>query len=172
MSLPQRLTTTTWPVTLLAGMVALALTACGPSGKAATSAPTPTPPASAAASSAQAPSCDITAAACDAPGESPVTHFTANGFSPAWQAEADRDTLTLLLPDFGGPDVQAHTLKVEHTATAKGADYVGNDGGSAITLSIASGPCDISTEGGQPREFHATLRYGQQTYQGCADAVR
>ena len=165
---------------LLTGAAALALTACSPADKpAAKPASTPDSPASLADAPMQAPSCDLTSATCSAPASAPqqhegtATHFKASGFSPAWEAEVDGDKLSLLMPDFGGPDFQPRSLKVERSALAQdGADYKGQDGNTTVVLSITPGPCNRATEGGQPREFHVTVQYGQSTYHGCADTVR
>ena len=98
-------------------------------------------------------------------------HFKANGFSPAWEAEIKGNTLTLQTPDFDSPNAKPRTLKVERSASAKETNYTGHDGATAVALTLAAGPCEKATEGGQPREFHATLHYGKSTYNGCADAT-
>lgn len=103
--------------------------------------------------------------------DGPVTHFTAYGFSPAWQAEIKGDVLEFDVPETVGVDKPLRKIRVERSAYAKGVNYDGKDGKVAVTVDIKSGPCDIATEG-TSREFFATLTYGKKTYRGCADAAR
>ncbi|MDO5652750.1 MAG: hypothetical protein Q4G39_01400 [Brachymonas sp.] len=131
-----------------------------PAAPAPTPVPAPTPPTPAPAEAA-APAQD-----------GPVTHFTAYGFSPAWQAEVNGDRLSFDVPETVGVDEPQRVITVTRSAYAKGVNYDGTDGDVAVTLDISSGPCDKATEGNGPREFHATLSYGNSTYRGCADGVR
>lgn len=164
-----------------------ALTACSPSGtdKAPAAAPASLPasvaaPAATAADTASAATAAASAASVAAAAASeaqpasdgPVTRFHAYGFSPAWQADVDGNTLTFDVPETTGVDQPLRKIEVERLAFAKGVDYNGQDGKVEVIFTVKSGPCDRATDNDKPREFHATLQYGKQTYHGCADAVR
>ncbi|RMH93557.1 hypothetical protein EBB59_04765 [Lysobacter pythonis] len=103
-----------------------------------------------------------------------VTHFRANGVSPAWRAEVDGDTLKLDVPEHARTEPGFTTVKAERQAYAKGVEYSGKDGANAFTLTIdGKTRCDgAANESGETdREFVATLRYGKATYRGCADRL-
>ena len=99
----------------------------------------------------------------------PITRFKANGFSPAWTAEIDGNTLRFEVPDTAGPDSKPRSAKVGRLAYAKGINFDGKDGDVPFTLDINGKTCDRT---GQAREFTATFSYGRHTYHGCADRVQ
>lgn len=107
--------------------------------------------------------------------DAPVARFSANGFSPAWRAEVDGDTVKLDVPEHQRVDPGFTSIKAERSAYAKGAEFTGKDGATAFTLTLdGKTRCDKATtaDGPATREFNATLRYGKTTYRGCADAVK
>lgn len=101
-----------------------------------------------------------------------VTHFTANGFSPAWQAEVAGEEMRFKVPEIDGPDVQPVAAPAQRSVDGELVRYSGEHAGTPFKLELRVGPCEKATEGGQPREFHAALDYGQSHYEGCADAPR
>ncbi len=112
------------------------------------------------------------AAAADA---GPVTRFSANGFSPAWRAEVDGDTVKLDVPEHKRVDPGFTTIKAERAPYAKGVEFSGKDGDVDFVLTIdGRSRCEKAgdAEGRTNREFSATLSYGKSTYEGCADAVK
>ena len=58
-------------------------------------------------------------------------------------------------------------LQAQRTAHAKGVYFTGHDEGRAFTLDIQGVPCQ-DTMSGEPFEFTATFKYGEQTLTGCA----
>lgn len=153
MNFTSLLRTAAWALPMLG-----ALTACNPESGAPPAAPSAAPPAA-------------TAPAPAVP-EGVIVRYKANGYSPAWLTEVDGAQVRLKVPEIDGPDVQPVTLPVERSAAATGVTYTGQHDGTPFTLHIRPGPCTKATEGGAPREFHATLEYGQSHYEGCADALR
>lgn len=101
-----------------------------------------------------------------------LTRFTANGFSPAWRAEIDGESVKLDVPEHGRVDPGFTTLAAERLAEANGVEFTGKDGEVAFTLTI-DGQTRCATasdaDGNTDREFNATLTYGRSTYHGCAD---
>ena len=158
-------------MTAAAGLLCMSLAACSkPAEKApasASAAPATTAPA---AAPAPAPTAVAAApAAANATTDTVVTKFKANGFSPAWEAMIDGNTVTFEVPEIMTPDGKKHTIKVERSAYAKGATFNGKDGNTPFSLDIKGAEC-IKT--GDKREFTATLAYGKSVYKGCADAVK
>lgn len=159
-----------------------------PAAQQAAPAPQETAPA-AAPQSVSAPATEATpaaaegdaAAAADVPlgpdgkplGDTVVTAYYANGFSPAWEAHIDGDTIRFSVPEIETPDNDLRTAKVERLPYAKGVEYNGQDGKVDFTLNVRSRSCTKSlNKDEKSREFTATFRYGDKTYKGCADAVR
>lgn len=108
------------------------------------------------------------------PGSSPITRFSANGFSPAWRAEVDGNSVKLDVPEHARVDPGFTTVNVERAPYATGAEYRGKDGDVDFVLTIdgrqrcrTAGDANGKTD----REFSATLAYGATTYHGCADAM-
>ena len=156
---------------LSVGLTAWALAACGP--KPSEAPPTPAPaPAPVAATPAAPPAPEAPAANNGLAPDGYPLRLAANGFSPAWQARFEGDTLQYEVPETSGPDSALRSVKAARSPYATGFYAEGKEGETVIGLDITKGPCDVATEGGAPREFNATLTYGQQTYKGCADAVR
>ena len=156
-------------VSAAAVIAGLSLAACQKPAEAPAAAATEAPAAAPAATPA-APATSPTPAA----DEGIVTRFKANGFSPAWRAEVDGDTVKLDVPEHQRVDPGFATLKAERLAYAKGVEYSGKDGDVEFTLSIdGKGRCDkASDENGKTgREFTATLNYGKSVYRGCADRM-
>ena len=153
MKLASLLRTAAWTLPMLG-----ALAACSPQSEA--------PPV--------APAAPVTAASAPAPAapEGAITRYKANGYSPAWQVEVEGAQVHLQVPEIDGPDVQPVTLAAERSAADTGVTYTGQHDGTPFTLNLRPGPCTKATEGDAPREFHATLEYGQSHYEGCADALR
>lgn len=110
------------------------------------------------------------------PGDgSPMTRFSANGFSPAWRAAVDGDTVKLDVPEHARVDPGFTTVKAERSAYAKGVEFSGKDGATDFVLTLdgrtrceKAGDADGKTD----REFNATLTYGKTIYRGCADALK
>ena len=156
-------------MTAAAGLLCMSLAACS---KPAEKAPAPAPAAPATTAPAAAPAPAPTAAApaaANATTDTVVTKFKANGFSPAWEAMIDGNTVTCEVPEIMTPDGKKHTIKVERSAYAKGATFNGKDGNTPFSLDIKTSEC-IKT--GDKRQFTATLAYGKSVYKGCADAVK
>ena len=101
--------------------------------------------------------------------DGPISHFKANGFSPAWNAEIDGDTIRFEVPETVTPDSKPRIAKVIRQAYAKGANFDGKDGKTRFSLDIKGTECKKT---GDRREFTATFQYGKRTYRGCADAVK
>ena len=174
--LPSR--TALWRGVLAAG-VTVALAACNagnhaaaPAASAASaSANNSTAAAPPASSAASAPS--TAASTAQEQPDTAAKNFKAYGFSPAWQAEVRNCSLSFDVPETTGVDKPLRSIKTEcGEINAEGITFKGQDGKVAVTLEVRSGPCEKATQGDGPREFHAKLTYGKQTYQGCADAVR
>lgn len=136
--------------------------ASAPVGETATDAVEPADPASASEST--------DAASALAPAD--FSHFTANGFSPAWQAEVEGEQMRFKVPEIDGPDVQPVAAPAQRSVDGELLRYSGEHAGTPFKLELRAGPCVKATEAGQPREFHAALDYGQSHYEGCADAPR
>lgn len=110
------------------------------------------------------------------PGDgSPMRRFSANGFSPAWRAEVDGDTVKLDVPEHARVDPGFTTVKAERSAYAKGVEFSGKDGATDFVLTLHGRTrCEKAgdADGKIDREFNATLIYGKTTYRGCADALK
>lgn len=107
--------------------------------------------------------------------EGPITRFKANGFSPAWRAEVDGETVRLDMPEHGRVDPGFTTVPATRSAYSKGVEFTGRDGDVEFTLNIDGRMrCNKAgdEDGRLDREFGATLQYGKVTYKGCADAVK
>ncbi|MDO5691937.1 MAG: hypothetical protein Q4G70_05550 [Pseudomonadota bacterium] len=152
-------------------VLVLMLSACEQRSEPPAPAPAPTAAPAPEADSTPAPASEA-AAAPDGADSGPLTRFTAFGFSPAWQANVDGEELEFDVPETTGVDQPLRRIAVERSAYAKGVTFEGKDGDVAVSLDIRSGPCDKATEDDKPREFFATLTYGNSTYKGCADAPR
>lgn len=126
----------------------------------------PVPDATPSAEAMAAPTTDVAAS------DGIVTRFKANGYSPAWRAEIDGDSVKLDVPEHGRMDPGFTSLAAERLAYSKGVEFSGKDGDVAFTLTIDGRTrCDRSSDadGNTDREFNATLIYGRSTYRGCAD---
>lgn len=158
----------------LALALALPLAACTPATE-------PTPSAAPAASSPQTAAAPAPADGKESEAAAPaaddvgvVTRFKANGFSPAWRAEVDGNTVKLDVPEHARADPGFTTLRAERSAYAKGVEFNGKDGQQAFTLTLdGKTRCNRSSDedGKLDREFTATLRYGKTVYHGCADRM-
>ena len=96
-------------MTAAAGLLCMSLAACS---KPAEKAPAPAPAAPATTAPAAAPAPAPTAAApaaANATTDTVVTKFKANGFSPAWEAMIDGNTVTFEVPEIMTPDGKKHT---------------------------------------------------------------
>ncbi len=155
-------------MTAAAGMLSMSLIACSkPAEKApapaAPAAPTASAPAATPTPAPAAPAASATTA------DTVVTKFKANGFSPAWEAMIDGNTVSFEVPETMTPDGKKRAIRVERSAYAKGATFNGKDGNVPFSLDIKTSEC-VKT--GDKRQFAATLAYGKSVYKGCADAVK
>lgn len=173
------------PISSLALALALPLAACKPTTESAPAAPaTATAPAAsdetampaepaatdAAASTSTPPAATPDSTATDGIG----TRFKANGFSPAWRAEVDGDTVKLDMPEHERMDPGFTTIQAKRSTHAQGVEFNGKDGAHAFTLTLdGKERCNRSSDenGKLDREFTATLRYGKTVYHGCADRM-
>lgn len=104
--------------------------------------------------------------------QTPIKHFKAYGFSPAWQAEIHGDSLSYTVPETASVTNTPRTIRTARLAYAKGVNYNGTDAGIEITLDIRTGTCSTVTVKDKPSQLIATLHYGNTIYKGCADAVQ
>lgn len=99
--------------------------------------------------------------------DAPINRFEAVGYSPAWTATLQGNQLSFDVPETTGVDTPLRVITVTRSAYAKGANYDGMDGKTSVSLDLRGERCDRT---GENTEFTATLRYGQSTYHGCAQA--
>lgn len=102
------------------------------------------------------------------PSASNMTRINANGFSPAWEANVEGDSVTFLVPDLKEPGMK-RTIQVQRSIYSKGVTYNGKDGAIPVSFDVKNMEC-IKT--GEKREFTATLAYGGSVYRGCADGMQ
>lgn len=151
--------------------IAMALAACNKPVDSAAPAEQPAAPAEAAT---QAPAPEAAPAADTAPEATEAAGFKANGFSPAWRAEVDGDTVKLDVPEHGRIDQGFNTASATKASDGAKTTYTGKDGKVDFTLTLdGSSRCKLASDenGKTDREFSATLKYGNSTYQGCADKM-
>lgn len=93
----------------------------------------------------------------------PIATFTARGNEPFWSVQVEGDTLTYTTPELQPGKV----LQAQRQAHAKGMTFSGQDAGSGFTLDIQTTPCE-DTMSGEPFEYAATFKYGDELVTGCA----
>lgn len=93
----------------------------------------------------------------------PIATFTARGNEPFWSVQVEGNTLTYTTPELQPGKV----LQAQRQAHAKGVTFNGQDAGSGFTLDIQTTPCE-DTMSGEPFEYTATFKYGDETVTGCA----
>ena len=158
----------TLPFVLLAGVLA----GCQPSTDAGAPAAAPAAPADAPAAPAQAPEVSPEATGAEQEAAVEAVGLYANGFSPAWEAHLEGDTLRFSVPETGTPDNDLRTVQVKSAEQDGLVRYTGQDGEVALALEVRQEACTKSLNGEEKsRDFSATFRYGKSSYQGCADAV-
>ena len=92
-----------------------------------------------------------------------IATFTARGNEPFWSVQVEGGSLT-----YATPELQpGRHMRAERTAHAQGVQFTGHDEGRAFTLDIRGVPCE-DTMSGEPFEFTATFKYGDETFTGCA----
>ena len=93
----------------------------------------------------------------------PIATFTARGNEPFWSVQVEGNSLTYTTPELQ----PGKLLQAQRRAHAKGVTFSGQDAGSGFTLDIQTVPCE-DTMSGEPFEFTATFKYGDETVTGCA----
>ena len=93
----------------------------------------------------------------------PIATFTARGNEPFWSVQVEGDTLTYTTPELQPGKV----LQAQRQAHAKGVTFSGQEAGSDFTLDIQTTQCE-DTMSGEPFEYTATFKYGDETVTGCA----
>ncbi|MDO5639978.1 MAG: hypothetical protein Q4G28_08930 [Neisseria sp.] len=166
------------PVSALSACaLALALSACG-GEKAAEPAAADTPASAVVQAASDAPAADVAASsmatASDGGNEvqqsGPIASFTAFGSHPeGWRAvlrgNAEESGNRLMLE---GENLPAGEIETTRSAYAKGVEFSGSAGETAVGLNIRSQDC--TDEQGNRYDFTATLDYGSKTFRGCAEA--
>jgi uncharacterized membrane protein len=136
----------------------------GPAGDGAQAETEAYPDATAAAPQAPAPVSQQEAGPMLTPGtREPIATFTARGNEPFWSVQVEGDTLAYTTPELQPGKV----LQARRQAHAKGVTFSGQDAGSGFALDIQTIACE-DTMSGEPFEFTATFKYGDETVTGCA----
>ncbi len=97
----------------------------------------------------------------------PLLAYRALGTEPFWSVRTEGDALHFTTPE----DMDGRRFTGTHALRADGIRYAGDDGGTPFELDIRRGECSDGMSD-IVYEFEATFRYGDTTYQGCAEQAK